>query len=183
VFERAFLFESLVLGEYVLIGTRGSGRWSGPELARRLEGTRAGADLSRLGALGAPELAGLLVLGPDEVRRYAESGELNTDDNARIEFVGPRSIRPGDRLRAQRELEALRPSPLDFFDGAEDEAAQRFRARLAAIRRSKPLVLEAREIEAREGRGPAWLALARRAAELNPADPYVGPLLATQGGR
>jgi spermidine synthase len=183
VFERAFLFESLVLGEYVLIGTRGPGRWSGPELARRLEGTRAGADLSRLGALGAPELAGLLVLGPDGVRRYAESGALNTDDNAWIEFVGPRSIRAGDRLRAQRELEALRPSPLDFFDGGEDDAGQRFRARLDAISRSKPLVLEARETEAREGRGPAWLALARRAAELNPADPYVGPLLATQGGR
>jgi spermidine synthase len=187
VFERAFLFDSLQLGEYVLIGTRGAGRWAGPELARRLDGTRAGADLARLGRIGAPELAGLLLLGPDEVRRHAAGGTLNTDDNAWIELVGPRLVQLGDRLRAQRELEALRPSPLDYFaagDGAGvGDALRSFRARLEAIRRSKPLVLEARELEARQGRGPAWLALARRAAELNPADPYAGPVLAIRPAR
>lgn len=185
VFERAFLFDSLVLGEYVLIGTRDSTPWSGAELARRLDGTRAGADLGRLGVLGAPELAGLLLLGPAEIRRYAGSGKLNSDDNAFVEFLGPRSLRPGDRLRAQRELEALRPQPIAFFaerTAGEDAAATSFRERLDAIRRSKPLVLEAREVEAREGRGPAWLELARRAAELNPADPYAGALLRSPGG-
>ncbi len=184
VFERAFLFDSLVLGEYVLVGALDAGPWSGAELARRLDGTRAGADLARLGALGAPELAGLLLLGPDEIRRYAESGVLNTDDNAFVEFFGPRSVRTGDRLRAQRELEALRPDPLGFFgEGASaDAAATRFAERLSAIRSSKPLVLEARDVEAREGRSPAWLELARRAALLNPVDPYVGPVLRNPGG-
>ncbi len=183
VFEQSFLFESLVLGEYVLIGTRDAARWSGAELARRIDGTRAGADLSRVGTLGAPELAGLLLLGPDGVRRYAATGAINTDDNAWLEFVGPRSIGAGDRLRAQRELEALRPDPLTYFRAdaaAPDGAERRFAERLDAIRRSKPLVLEAREAEAREGRGPAWQALVRRAAELNPADPYLVKVLGPQ---
>jgi spermidine synthase len=168
VFEHAYLFESLVLGEFVLIGSLDEPAWSGAELERRLAGTRAGAELARLGGTGAAELAGLLVLGPEQIRRHAGSGTLNTDDGAFLEFVGPRMVRTGDRLRTQRELEALRPSPLAFFsDGAE------FAARVEAIWRSKALVLEARETEQREGRGAAWLALARRAAELNPADPYA----------
>jgi spermidine synthase len=179
-FEHAYLFESLLLGEYLLIGARDAPAWSGAAISERLRATRAGADLARLGPLGAPELAGLLLLGPEGVRRFGARGVRNTDDGAHLEFLGPRLLAMRDRLRAQRELEALRPRALDFFAEArvagQDPEARRFAERLDAIGRSKPLVLEAREIEAREGRGAAWRAVALRAAELNPADPYVSAL-------
>jgi spermidine synthase len=58
----------------------------------RLADPRTGAEAKRAGLTSAHDVFAHLLLGPDEVESFAAGGQLNTDDNARIEFNAPRDL-------------------------------------------------------------------------------------------
>jgi spermidine synthase len=61
-------------------------------LRARFADPRLGAELRRGGARSAEDLIGMLILAPDEVPAFSAGAEVNTDDNALLEFSAPRDL-------------------------------------------------------------------------------------------
>jgi spermidine synthase len=76
----------------ILVGSRAPLVLDLDDLDRRwqLESTRN--DLARLGMMGSEYLLAALYLGPEAVRRIAEGGRINTDDNMYVEFRAARDM-------------------------------------------------------------------------------------------
>ena len=196
VFPRCYVFESLSLGEYMLIGMGdeqpgGEGRGLKPALSedrRNLPGLLSAAtvstglsvqavrdDLRRLNILDASDLLGALLFGPEGVRAYAGDAVVNTDDNAYIEFTTPTGIFTRDKLKQHEDLDRMREPPGRHVDEAmpTPEQTDQLTERLEAIFLSKRIVLTARKLEGKQEHYPRWKELMTRARELNPRDPYV----------
>ena len=175
VFEYPFLFESRVIGEFVLIGTVDRPTFSLAEVERSFSRPQVLADLRRIRIASAEDLVGYLLTGPEGVRAIAREGVVNTDDNAHIEFLAPTAVFQDVRLQSQNLVHSQRANPLDYISEFFDPAA---RTPLAArtiqqIYESKQLVIDARNLEQKEGRSRRWQEIARRALHLNPRDPYA----------
>jgi spermidine synthase len=61
-------------------------------IAARMKDPRTGAEAARAGIHSAHDIPAHLLLGPDEIEAFTAGAELNTDDNARIEFSAPRDL-------------------------------------------------------------------------------------------
>ena len=61
-------------------------------LEQRLADARTGREAARAGLGSVHDVLAHLLLGPAEVEAFSAGGELNTDDNARIEFAAPRDL-------------------------------------------------------------------------------------------
>jgi hypothetical protein len=87
--EHPYLF--LAAGDGILIGTRRPLVLSEERLRAALEGP-AGESLAALGLRSPGRLLALLVQGPEGCRRFAGSGESNTDDRLLLEFRSGRNV-------------------------------------------------------------------------------------------
>jgi spermidine synthase len=61
-------------------------------LEQRLADAATGREAARAGLGSAHDILAHLLLGPAEVEAFSAGAELNTDDNARIEFAAPRDL-------------------------------------------------------------------------------------------
>jgi spermidine synthase len=61
-------------------------------LEQRLADPATGREAARAGLGSAHDVLAHLLLGPEEVEAFSAGAELNTDDNARIEFAAPRDL-------------------------------------------------------------------------------------------
>jgi spermidine synthase len=175
VFPNAWLFETRLLGEHVLVGLRDDAPIAAADIERALRRPEVRADLARISVTDTAEALAYVMLGPEGVARYSEGAVLNTDDNAWVEMHGPRRLATEAKVGVTAEIAALRESPADLvtLDLATPAATEALRTRLGQLRRSRDLVQRARQIEQVEGRTAAWTAVVREASQLDPRDPYV----------
>ena len=61
-------------------------------IGRLLQDRRTGAEAARAGIRSAHDIPAHLLLGPEELEAFTAGAEVNTDDNARIEFSAPRDL-------------------------------------------------------------------------------------------
>jgi hypothetical protein len=95
----------------LLVARRDDGPLDHDVAARRLRDPRVRADLASIGVGSLEELLSLLLLGPDEIRRFVGSPPgvpLNTDDHPYLEYFVPADLFywPVDNLRALLAYEA-----------------------------------------------------------------------------
>ena len=95
VFPEVLVFRPAELGDTILIGSRRPLVLDLAALERRWQEPAVRADLARIGVVRPEFLLANLVLGPDAVRTVAATGRINTDDNMRVEFRGPRDMERG----------------------------------------------------------------------------------------
>jgi hypothetical protein len=72
-------------------------------------------DLGRVRVFSVPDLLTYFIMGTTELRGFAGAGELNTDDNALIEFHAPRSLHFETRQENRREIQAHAGDPLALY--------------------------------------------------------------------
>ncbi len=89
-FEHNLLFQTAF--DAVLIGSNEPIRLDMAQLARRLQHDEVASQLSRIGLDDALSFLVELTMDDLAVRRFAEDGRLNTDDNLYLEFSSPLSI-------------------------------------------------------------------------------------------
>jgi spermidine synthase len=75
----------------VVVGSKEEPAVDAASIARRMADPRVRASLAVVGIEDPDSLLSLYTAGPDETRRLAGPGPLNTDDHPRIEYAGPRS--------------------------------------------------------------------------------------------
>ena len=78
------------------------------ELERRWRFEPTKNDLARLGMLGPEYLLATLYLGSDAVRRVANGGRINSDDNMYVEFRGARDMERNVEETMEQTFEILR---------------------------------------------------------------------------
>lgn len=176
VFPGAYLFESRLPGEIIMIGLRDGKTFDLANVARALAGRPdATQELRTVGIGTAGDLFSYLLLGPGALRRYAGDAPLNTDDIAYVEFTSPTGLLARDDLRIMEALMPFAEPPAAFIDLTDipPEAAAALRTRLDGAYRSKPLILRARRLM-RAGRDDGeYASVMWRAAKLNPNHPFV----------
>jgi spermidine synthase len=91
VFPHVVVFQT-INQDTLLIGSVDPLRVEFPALERRLRADAVRADLGRVGLREPADVFGWLLLDVEDVPRFARGAELNTDDNARLEFAAPRSL-------------------------------------------------------------------------------------------
>ncbi len=74
-----------------LIGWQGEPRWSPLQVEARGRAPSLGVELKRLALADSLRLFGHLLADPEDLRRFAHSAALNTDDNQRVILMAPRA--------------------------------------------------------------------------------------------
>ncbi|RMF78835.1 MAG: hypothetical protein D6744_09690, partial [Planctomycetota bacterium] len=168
VFEFVAVWE-MNEADFALIASHQPIRAPLDRVLRRFHEPAVRADLYRVG-LGRPEkIIGRCITSGEPLRRWIENAPLHTDDNSILEFSAPRNLFSRGWLTTYRELMSLSRSPFDEVIAADpdDPQAAEIMRRVADVRRSRRLRLEARE---RRGDDLAVLDLLLRAYELDPGD-------------
>jgi spermidine synthase len=116
----------------LLVARRDDGLLDPEVAARRLRDPRVRADLASIDLGSLEQLLGLLLLGPDEIRRFAGSRPgipLNTDDRPYLEYFVPADLfyRPADNLRALLAYEA---APWNLVRNPPADSVERLRQRV-----------------------------------------------------
>jgi spermidine synthase len=138
------------------------------ELGERMAAPPVAADLARIGIRDATQLLGWLLLDTGDVRRFVRGAEINTDDNARLEFAAPRALYEdsvADNLQLLTDAFAGRGEVLHRLVGTSPPA---FAPRLAErfLARGEPGQARTFAEAVLQGRAdPDLLALAAEAAE------------------
>ncbi len=91
VFPHTVVFQT-INQDTLLIGSPAPFGVDFAALERRLGADAVRADLGRVGLREPADLFAWLLLDVEDVTRFARGAELNTDDNARLEFTAPRSL-------------------------------------------------------------------------------------------
>jgi spermidine synthase len=91
VFPHTLVFQT-VHEDTLLLGSATPFSLDLARLGQRMAVPAVAADLGRVGIRDATELLGWLLLDTGDVRGFARGAELNTDDNARLEFAAPRAL-------------------------------------------------------------------------------------------
>lgn len=103
----------------MLLGAKAPMKFDLNLIRSRLAEPKVAADLGRVKVKTAADLVSRLYMGTSELRRYTAGSDLNTDDNALIEFSAPRRVGiSGDTVSANvKQLLAFAGSPLPYIDG------------------------------------------------------------------
>jgi spermidine synthase len=166
VFPHTVVFQTLA-EDTVLIGSPEPFGIDFPSLARRLAAPAVAADLARVGIREPADLFAWLLLDAEDVPRYAAGAGLNTDDNAYLEFVAPRSLyvdRVAENVQRLADAFAGNGSVLGaLLRDAPEDLAPRLARRV--LERGQPSQAEAVAATALRRRTRAdLLAIAARAA-------------------
>ena len=132
VFPVVSLWESEMDGDYFLIGSEHRTRIEYGTLANRMAEARVAADLARIGVPDPPSMLAGFVMTGERVKRFAQGGQLHTDDNALLEFSAPKSmvrtLYGSPDAFGLEDLEAYRSDPFGMVTGLtspQREAVQR----------------------------------------------------------
>jgi Tfp pilus assembly protein PilF len=109
----------------MLLGSKSGRRLEMPIIKSHFDDPKIAADLKRINTVRAADVLSRFYLGPEEVSSLARGMELNTDDNALIEFNAPRRVGTAEETveRNVKQLLAYATSPLGYLDGKSTVAA------------------------------------------------------------
>jgi len=91
VFPNVYLFRG-AQGDLMLLGSKQSFQIDASTISANLRDQKIAWDARRAGVGDAADLLSRFYLGPDEAAGFATNAQLNTDDNALIEFNAPRRV-------------------------------------------------------------------------------------------
>jgi len=146
-FPQVYIFRGAE-GDLMLLGSKGARRLDLAAIESHFIQPRVAADLKRINTTLATDLLSRFYLGPDEVTALARGAQLNTDDNALIEFNAPRRVGTAEETvqRNVKQLLAYAASPLPYLDaelgGAHLESDLLVKAALGAVKRDDHLRAE-----------------------------------------
>jgi spermidine synthase len=117
-FPNAYLFRGAE-GDLMLLGSKRELKMNLPTIRAHLAEPKIAADLERIKTTTAADFVSRFYMGPGELLTLAAGAEINTDDNALIEFRAPRrvGIEEDTVNRNVRELLARAVSPLPYLSG------------------------------------------------------------------
>ncbi|HEY6331632.1 MAG TPA: fused MFS/spermidine synthase, partial [Blastocatellia bacterium] len=117
-FPNSYLFRGAE-GDLMLLGAKHELRLDMNAIWSHFAEPNVAADLDRIHISTPADLVSRLYMGPVELEAMTASSEINTDDNALIEFNAPRRVGISDDTvgRNVTELLAHTASPLPYVDG------------------------------------------------------------------
>ncbi len=117
-FPYAYVFRGAA-GDLILLGSKQERNLDLNTINAHLTDKKINDELSRVRSDKAGDLLSRLYLGSDEMVRYSAGSELNTDDNALIEFNAPRRVGSTEETVEQnvKQLLANAVSPLSYVSG------------------------------------------------------------------
>jgi len=117
-FPNAYLFRGAE-GDLMLLGAKQELKMDLPTIRSHLADPKIAADLERIKTTSPADLVSRFYMGPRELGTLAAGAELNTDDNALIEFRAPRRVGIDEDTvnHNVRELLARTTSPLPYISG------------------------------------------------------------------
>jgi spermidine synthase len=122
-FPHVYLFRGAE-GDLMLLGSKKERRLDLTVIDSHLRDEKVAADLRRIDTSSVPDLLSRFYMGPKEVDLFCRGAEINTDDNALIEFSAPRRVGTAEEtvLRNVDELLAHSSSPFVYTDGLGEDA-------------------------------------------------------------
>lgn len=90
VFPESILWEAITGGDYLIVGFTGPAQIDYSLLKSRLEEPAVKDDLSRVRLARPERIISRFLMGPEELREFAGSGPLHSDDRRQIELTVPR---------------------------------------------------------------------------------------------
>ncbi len=129
-------------GDLMLLGSKRAREIDLSVIASNLKNEKVAADLGRVDMRSVADLISRFYLGPAEVDLFSRASQINTDDNALIEFSAPRRVGSTEEtvIRNVNELLDHAVSPLKYTEGlgadARYEADFLVKAALAAVKRN-----------------------------------------------
>ncbi|MBI3449938.1 MAG: fused MFS/spermidine synthase [Acidobacteria bacterium] len=115
VFPNVMVFNTIPDADLVLIGSDKPLAFDMEKLRDRMSDLDIALDLGRVRVLGVSDMLTYFIMGNDEVRAFAGEGELNTDDNALIEFHAPRSLHFETRNENRKAILDHAADPIGFL--------------------------------------------------------------------
>lgn len=129
-------------GDLMLLGSKREREIDLSVIASNLKNEKVAADLARVDMRSVADVMSRFYLGPEEVDLFSRSSQINTDDNALIEFSAPRRVGSTEEtvIRNVNQLLDHAVSPLKYAEGlgadARYEADFLVKAALAAVKRN-----------------------------------------------
>jgi spermidine synthase len=117
-FPNAYLFRGAE-GDLMLLGSKQDLKIDLATIRSHLADAKIGADMQRIKTTTAADFVSRFYMGPRELATFSAGAELNTDDNALIEFRAPRRVGIDEDTvnHNVRELLAHTASPLPYVSG------------------------------------------------------------------
>lgn len=115
VFPDVLVFNTIPDADIVLLGSEKPLLFDTAKLGERMSELDIALDLGRVRVFGVPDLLTYFIMGTEELRAFAGEGELNTDDNALIEFHAPRSLHFETRQQNRKEILEHVADPLNLY--------------------------------------------------------------------
>jgi len=115
VFPNLLVFNTIPDADIVLLGSEKPLQFDQQKLQQRMSDLDIALDLGRVRVRSVPDLLTYFIMGTAELHAFAGEGELNTDDNALIEFHAPRSLHFETRQQNLKALFAHVADPLDLL--------------------------------------------------------------------
>jgi len=91
----------------ILIGTLAPLRLNLESLSEMMKDEVLAAELRRAEVTTPEELVASFFLGPDEIAAFTAGAEINTDDNAKLEYAAPLDLLSENRARLAREIRTM----------------------------------------------------------------------------
>src|SRR5262249_48105002 len=105
-------------GDLMLLGSNDPQRIDLSVLTSHFENPAVAADLQRINTTRSSDIIGRFYLGPNEVTDFVRGAQMNTDNNALIEFNAPRRVGISEETveRNRRQLVGSAASPIPYVD-------------------------------------------------------------------
>ena len=112
-------------GDLMLLGSKSDRKLDLQTMQAHFDEPHVAADLKRIKTTQATDLLSRFYLGPREVAELTDGAQLNTDNNALIEFNAPRRVGTTEETveRNVKQLLAHAVSPLAYLEGRSSPAA------------------------------------------------------------
>jgi len=125
-FPHVFLFRGAE-GDLMLLGSNDATRLNMSVLDSHFRDQRIATDLKRINTTRATDIISRFYFGPNEVTDFSRGAQINTDNNALIEFNAPRRVGTTEETveNNRRQLVGNAASPLTYVDIGGDSDRQR----------------------------------------------------------
>ena len=153
VFPHVQIFGTIEETDLVILGSESPLLLDLPALEQRMSPPRVAQDLSRVDVHNTAELLSFFKIGEHEIRALAAGSELNTDDNAKIEFSSPWYLHANTGALNWELLDESTAGPMPYLVGVNGAAAGiDFLTALEAAYRDRGRPKEAELVEEAMGR-------------------------------
>ncbi|NKB69614.1 MAG: tetratricopeptide repeat protein [Candidatus Latescibacteria bacterium] len=141
VFPHASLWESIPGGDYFLVGSNDEIAFHPSSMKARVEQRQLESDFVRIGVGDALNLACSLVMQSGQIDQFVQGADINTDDNAILEFSAPKGMYQGavggHGIFGLESLESIRLKSPPPGPQADELLQAAWKARQAALRAQK----------------------------------------------